>query len=268
MNSIATKSPEQLFPRSAFQAATCTSGRSPSTPSSVAVSVMNSQINDPEDDPRGLGYCHDSDCSADSDWVTFPVNFTATSTIPYLSTAAPLAPSPFFVSGAYHTGLPNGSSLQITAIWILERFIDHTKPDLVVMAQPSPSYDPVALEAYSRTAHNLPCAVVVKNNAEGDWIKEVADILGDFGVPGMGLVKGAVNVGQKVFGSGGPQSKEVKRLEELEKKLAEYEKLFAVKNQLPNVTQTKPQVGQNNSKKTVLKIQNPNSGPTSKKPKT
>lgn len=235
----------------------------------MAVSVMNSQVNDPEDDPRGLAYLHDSDCAVDSDWVTFPVNFTATSTIPYLSPAAALAPSPFFVTGAYHTGLPNGTSLQVTAIWIIERFVDQTKPDLVVMAQPSPSYDPVALEAYSRTAHNLPCAVVVKNNAEGDWIKEVADLLGDFGVPGMGIVKGAVNVGQKVFGSGGKQSAEVKRLEELEKKLAEYEKMFATKFQGPNVTQTKPQQGQpNNTKKTVLKIQNPNSGNSSKKQKT
>lgn len=102
--------------------------------------------------------------------------------------------SPFFVSGSYFTGLPAGSKLKITAIWYLERFVDATNADLVVMAHPSPFYDPVAMEIYSKTAQRLPHGTSVKNNADGDWIKSIADILATFGVPGMPIVKAGVDV--------------------------------------------------------------------------
>lgn len=54
--------------------------------------------------------------------------------------------SPFFLCGAYFTGLPAGTSLTINVIFLVERFVSASNLDLVVLAQPSPFYDPVAME--------------------------------------------------------------------------------------------------------------------------
>lgn len=107
---------------------------------------------------------------------------------------SPMVISPFYLCGAYLTGLPAGSTLTINLIYIIERFVDSSNKDLVVLGNPSPCFDPVAIELYSRTAMRLPTGTKVKNNADGDWIKTVADVLGAFGVPGMPLIKGAVDI--------------------------------------------------------------------------
>jgi hypothetical protein len=179
----------------------------------MVISTMDSQTNEPEEDPRGLLYFHDSANTVGDDWLTWPINLLQVSAtgpyVPYLDREHVITPSPFFVSGAFFTGLPDKSTLTINVIWIIERFVDHSNKDLVVLASPSPSYDPVALELYSKTAHRLPAGVKVSMNADGDWIKDIADTLGDFGIPGMGIVKGAVNVGQKIFG--GQEAKNLER---------------------------------------------------------
>lgn len=128
--------------------------------------------------------------------------------------------SPFYLCGAYFSGLPAGSQLTINTIYYIERFVDASNPDLVVLTQPSPFYDPVAIELYSRAAQHLPVGTKVKNNADGDWIKNVADVLGTFGVPGMPFVKGAVDLwnGFSTKGKDGTANEE-RRLAQMEGKL-------------------------------------------------
>jgi len=109
------------------------------------------------------------------------------------NTAAGQMFSPFFMCGAYFTGLPANSVLDIRGFYYVERFVNSTQKDLVILANPSPHYDPIALEIMSKSAMKLPCGTRVKNNADGDWIKSVADILGVFGVPGMPLVRAGVD---------------------------------------------------------------------------
>jgi hypothetical protein len=101
--------------------------------------------------------------------------------------------SPFYSCGAYFSGLPAGTILDIRGVYYVERFLSKSNTDLLLLANPSPSYDPVALEMVSRAAAKLPCGTKLRNNADGDWIKSVADVLGVFGVPGMPLVRAGVD---------------------------------------------------------------------------
>jgi len=70
-------------------------------------------------------------------------------------------------------------SLQTTLFirWNLyiERFPDSSLPDLVVLATPSPEYDPKALEAYSIALQDMPVAVPVAENGIGDWFSGVVN---------------------------------------------------------------------------------------------
>ena len=124
------------------------------------------------------------------------LNSVAANTVPRLIISEPKVFSPFFLTGAYFTGLPAGSQLKINVIYYVERFITSTSAslDLVTMGRPSPYYDPAALELYAKTAQRAPVGTKAKNNADGDWIKNIADLLGTFGVPGMPFVKGAVDL--------------------------------------------------------------------------
>lgn len=162
------------------------------------VAVRSSQVNDPVEDESCIIHYKDSgNSTANRSWVNsgaggnvptiFPSNVDGQPTFPMII-------SPFFQCGAYFTGLPAGSKLTINVMWIIERFVNAQNADLVLLTNPSPNYDPVAMEVYSRTAAKMPHGTKVKNNADGDWIKTIADVLGGFGVPGMPLVKGAVDL--------------------------------------------------------------------------
>lgn len=107
-------------------------------------------------------------------------------------------PGYFNTSGAYFTGLSKETSLTVIVHYVIERFPDETNEDLVVLTTRSPAYDPAALELYSRMASYLPTGVRVKDNASGDWIKNIADLLATCGVPGMPWVKGAVDLWNKI----------------------------------------------------------------------
>jgi hypothetical protein len=195
------------------------------------VAVRSSQTNDPvEDETAVLRYKDSGNTSASKTWV----NAGNSGIVPFPFSqnfeAAPITPmliSPFFQCGAYFTGLPAGSKLTVNLIYIIERFVNAQNSDLVLLTNPSPCYDPVAMELYSRAASHLPHGTKVRNNADGDWIKSVADVLSTFGVPGMPLVKGAVDVWNGIkpvlIGDNKPQ-KQVSNV------------------QTPNPTQTSPQV--------------------------
>lgn len=124
------------------------------------------------------------------------INVVAANVVPRVLVGVNKVFSPFFVTGAYLTGLPANTQLKINVIYYVERFIESNTGniDLVTMGKPSPYFDPKALELYAKTAQHMPVGTKVKNNADGDWIKNVADMLGTFGVPGMPFVKGAVDL--------------------------------------------------------------------------
>jgi len=183
------------------------------------VCTMAAQTNNPSDEHYGEIMDYDSASPA----ATIRTNSLsgAVGKAPVL-TGVPHLFSPFFVSGAFFTGLPAGTELTVNVIWILERFVDASNVDLVVLAQPSPGYDPSAMELYSKASQHLPHGVKVNENADGDWIKNIADVLATFGVPGMPLVKGGVDL-YNAFNNGSMRENkskdEVSRVQALEAKM-------------------------------------------------
>lgn len=73
------------------------------------------------------------------------------------------------LSGVWFSGLSLQSTLTVNFNVYLERFPSQTQLDLVTLASPSPRYDPLALELYSRMMDRMPVGVMVSENGLGDW---------------------------------------------------------------------------------------------------
>jgi len=116
-----------------------------------------------------------------------------------VSIQRPILTHQFNTTGAYFTGLSPTTTIDIVVHWIIERAPNENNKDLVVLTRRSAGFDPKALELYGRVAGFLPPGVPRGDNDIGDWITEVADVLHELGVPGMGLVKGAVNGGKMMY---------------------------------------------------------------------
>lgn len=84
--------------------------------------------------------------------------------------------TPFDITGAYYTGLPINSTLQITGHWYIERAPAVTQFDLVLLSTPSAEFDPRVFEIYSKIVRDLPAGVPVGQNAEGDWWDTILDV--------------------------------------------------------------------------------------------
>jgi len=80
----------------------------------------------------------------------------------------------FNLTGAYFTGLPANSTLFVRYRVVLETFPSFGD-SLLTSARPSPCYDPIILELYSRALRTLPVGVPVCENGLGDWFKSVAN---------------------------------------------------------------------------------------------
>jgi hypothetical protein len=96
---------------------------------------------------------------------------------------------PFDVNGSIFTGLSNETTLQVTVKYYVERIPTVSDPDLLVLSRPSPQYDPMAVEIYSRAMSELPVAVAVGENPLGEWFNDVLDTVSEF-APALGSVFG------------------------------------------------------------------------------
>jgi len=94
----------------------------------------------------------------------------------------------FNMCGAIFTGLAANSALTINWNVVVERFPTNDNLDLVVLADPSPEYDEVALKAYSHISRSLPVGVPVKMNGLGDWFKEAISTVSDFVSPVLSAI--------------------------------------------------------------------------------
>lgn len=91
--------------------------------------------------------------------------------------------SPFDISGAYFSGLSPETTLTVNAVWYVERFPTIYEKDLVVMASPSPGFDPKALEIYQKALSRLPLGVKQGENPLGEWFNNVVKAVQDVAVP-------------------------------------------------------------------------------------
>jgi hypothetical protein len=170
----------------------------------------------------------------------------------------------FLPNGAFFTGLNPLSTLTVDVCWIIERFPNKTNADLVVLARPSPNFDPAALELYGKTACHLPVGTKVADNDAGDWIKNIADTLATFGVPGMPIVKAGVDL-FRVFSSNNGKKK-TKKMDEITKLS---QQMSGMQKQIANVQNKNPQNQQRqnppkkrnrrnkkkNQEKTIVKVE-------------
>jgi len=118
-------------------------------------------------------------------------------------TPYPTQIAPFDTTGAFFTGLSNATTLNLKVRIYVERAPTWSDPNLAVLASPSAPYDIQALELYAAAINYLPPAVMVNENAMGDWWKAVTSVVrklaGPLGsvletfVPGAGLIGGAIS---------------------------------------------------------------------------
>lgn len=80
------------------------------------------------------------------------------------------------------TGLSDATTLTLRVRWILERKPSDNEKQMLVIATPSATYDPVALEIYSRVVSRMPAGVPFTENPAGEWwakmLGELATVLG------------------------------------------------------------------------------------------
>jgi hypothetical protein len=170
------------------------------------VSTMSSSDNPPVDATSLLVWPQGSD---DAGAKYLPLNATVgigaafAAVVPTGSSVTPSAKplfTPLNLVGAFLTGLSDATTLRVDVKWILETFPDHDDVNLVVLAKKRPALDVVALELYSRMAHNLPPGVPVADNAAGDWIAGLADLAVEAGLPFAGPIRSGLNLARKAFG--------------------------------------------------------------------
>ncbi len=89
---------------------------------------------------------------------------------------------PINSSGVILSGLNPNSTFNVTLTYIMEEIPNLTDKSSIVLTQPPPSFDPYALELYTRIAARLPPGVYVGENESGEWfwnlVEQVAEIAG------------------------------------------------------------------------------------------
>jgi hypothetical protein len=117
--------------------------------------------------------------------------------------------APIETTGAYFNGLVSGSSLKVTLIAYVEYFPSSDHPDTNKSHQ-SPTYDPLALQTYSRCLAVLPPGTQQTANPAGEWFRGVLDVVskvaGPIGnalsiIPGMGFLGSVGTIVSKGAGS-------------------------------------------------------------------
>jgi len=98
----------------------------------------------------------------------------------------------FDMSGTIFSGLGPTTTLTVTWNVYIERFPDNTLTDLVVLATPSPAYDPRAIEIYNHAVLEMPVGVMAKENGLGDWFSGAISKVADFVAPAASFVGGLV----------------------------------------------------------------------------
>jgi len=78
-------------------------------------------------------------------------------------------------TGAYYTGMPKGSTLQVTWRVALERIPSTADRTMQSLASPSAPYDAAALELYAQIARLLPPGVPQNYNDAGRWARMIYD---------------------------------------------------------------------------------------------
>jgi len=97
-------------------------------------------------------------------------------------------PTKFNHSGAYFTGLSYTTTLQLNAIFYIERFPSQQDADLVVLAKHSCRLDCAALDLYSEVIRAMPVGVPQRMNGLGEWFADAVSSAADFVSPVLSAI--------------------------------------------------------------------------------
>lgn len=92
------------------------------------------------------------------------------------------------ISGAFFTGLNFQTTLTINWNIYIERFPSIYENDLVVLAKPSPEFDPMVFEAYKAISQEMPVGCMQKENGLGDWFRDAVATVADVVTPVLSMV--------------------------------------------------------------------------------
>jgi len=90
--------------------------------------------------------------------------------------------------GAYFSGLSASTTLQVNAIYIVERFPTAQETDLVVLAKPSCRADDAAIQLYSEVSRMMPVGVPQRMNGLGEWFSDAVSAASDFLSPVLSAI--------------------------------------------------------------------------------
>jgi hypothetical protein len=91
-------------------------------------------------------------------------------------------------AGAIFSGLSNSTTLQLNAIYYIERFPTQQDSDLVVLARNSCHGDSVALDLYSEIVKEMPVGVPQRMNGMGEWFADAVSAAADFVSPVLSAI--------------------------------------------------------------------------------
>lgn len=91
-------------------------------------------------------------------------------------------------AGAYFSGLSNSTTLQLNAIYVIERFPNQLDTDLVVLAKPSCRADDAAIQLYSEVIRMMPTGVPQRMNGLGEWFSDAVSAASDFISPVLSAI--------------------------------------------------------------------------------
>jgi len=106
-----------------------------------------------------------------------------------------LLPTKFNHSGAYFTGLSQSTTLQLNAIYYIERFPTQQDTDLVVLAKHSCRSDNVARSLYSEIIRDMPVGVPQRMNGMGEWFADAVSSAANFVAPVLGAIPTPITQG-------------------------------------------------------------------------
>lgn len=127
--------------------------------------------------PLILGYAEDSSSNAihyNAYGTEWDHNVPATG---FGRSDLPVRHQPMHTVGAFFSGLLPQATLTLDIRFFVEIAPTPSNQTLLSLARPSPPFDPVALEIYTRALGYLLPGCMVNENADGDWWKSVSGAL-------------------------------------------------------------------------------------------
>jgi hypothetical protein len=128
--------------------------------------------------------------------------------IPSLTTSAalytngPFKMEPRRMTGYYGVGFAQQSTFELNVKWYVESFPDTTNPQILLLAKPSPCYDPFALHIVSEALQTLPVGVPVSENGTGEWFFNVLKEIAQKALPLIGAIPHPIAKAVGTIGAG------------------------------------------------------------------